>query len=234
MAFATVTSTAVTTAGSTASAAPSLLLPATINADDRLLAYIRVAGAGDIGWPAGWTELFDEATDASDDQYSLAYATAAGTEDGTSISLSSANAKYAAVCYAIGAGDIPEASTRVTGTSTAPDPPSFSPTGGAKDYLWLWFGSWEGEQTSPPTGNPTNYTNPIGSNSGTAGQVTTNVRVASARRELNAATEDPPSWAISVSDDWSACVVAIPPYVPPPPGPVHKRYRRADRFLVSR
>ena len=92
------------------------------------------------------------------------------------------------------------AAVETTGTSTTPDPPNLTPTGGAKDYLWIWAGGWEGEQTSPPAGSPTggNYANNIiGANSDTAGAVTTNCRVALATRNLNAASENPPAWTIS-------------------------------------
>lgn len=235
MAFPTVVGTGLTSAGSTASATPQLLLPGIVSPGSLLVAYIRVATTGDIGWPGGWTEFFDEAVDASDDQYSAAWATAVGDEDGTSIGLTSANAKYAAISYAIDGWDTPQCGTRDIGASTTPDPPSFSPTGGAKDYLWLWFGSWEGEQTSPPAGTPTNYTNALGSSSGIGGAITTNCRVASARRQNNTATEDAPSWTISVSDQWSANVIAIPPQ-PVVPNPIFTppSRRAASRFLTLR
>jgi len=112
-------------------------------------------------------------------------------------------------------GNPPQLSTVATGSSTTPDPTTCTPTGGAKEYLWLWVGGWEGEQTSPPASNPTNYSSPIGANSSTVGVVTTNVRVAAAQRNLIAASEDPGSWTISVTDDWTAYTVAIHPMVVP-------------------
>ena len=206
-----------TTIGSTASATPVINLPTTILSGNTLLAAVRVAGAGAIGWPSGWTELVDVATDASDDQFAMAWRKADGTES-TTISLSSANQKFAGVVWNIHGADDPtvqppELSTIATGTSTTPDPTTVTPTGGAKDYLWMWIGSWEGEQTSPPASNPTNYTGVVGADSGTAGAVTTNVRVAGAHRYNNAASEDPGSWTISVSDDWTAYAVAVHPLV---------------------
>lgn len=233
MAFPTVTATAVTTAGSTAGSTASVLMPATVNAGDILIAWVRASATGGHTWPAGWTEFFDESP-AGTNQTSCAWKVAVGNEDGTTVNVTIANSKYSAIAYAIGGADTPECSTRAGANSNAPNPPSFDPSWGTEDTLWLWCGAWEGEQTSPPAGNPTNYTNPIGSSSGTAGAVTTNTRCASARRNLNAATEDPPSWTISVADDWLAWVIALRTPPPPAPGPGQLRHRPAHRFLVMR
>ena len=216
MAFPSISSTA-TTNGTAESATPVVNLPASIVAGNTLVVVIRVRVDGVIGWPAGWTELLEVFSDASDDRMAWGWRKADGAE-GATITLSSGNGKFAAIAWNIaGAADPtvtpPQLSgTLGTGTSTAPDPPSCTPTGGAKDYLWLWTGGWEGEQTSPPASNPTNYTlNVIGANSGTAGAVTTNCRVAGAGRQLNAASEDPGSWTISASDNWMAIAVVVHP-----------------------
>lgn len=186
----------------------------------------RSAVAGAIGWPDGsWNEMFDASSDAADDQMALAWRKATGTESST-ITLSSGNGKFAALAWRVaGAVDptirAPELSTVATGTSTTPDPSACTPTGGAKNYLWIWLGGWEGEQTSPPASNPTNYSqNRSGANSGTAGVVTTNCRVAIAARQFNAASQDPGSWTISVSDDWTAYTLAVHPADLPPPARV--------------
>lgn len=218
MAVPTVTSTAVTTAGSTASANPSVLMPPTVNVGDLIVALIRKDNEATMTWPADWDKIVGDASDGADDQTSCAVKIADGTEDGTSISISTGvSGKYAALSYAIGGADAYVVSSLATGASTSPNPPSIPAPAGTQDYLYLWMGGWEGEQTSPPAGNPTNYTNPIGSNSGTAGAIATNCRVASARRAIaaNGAAEDPPAWTISVSDDWTAFVVAL--WKTPPP-----------------
>ncbi len=214
MAFPAVQTTA-TTNGTTATASATVNLPAGIVAGDLLLVLHRCAVAGALGFPIGWTELKDASVDAADDQQGLAYRQADGSE-GASITVTQGNGKFASIAYRIsGAEDpatqAPEVSADATGASTIPDPATLTPTGGAKDYLWLLLGGWEGEQTSPPAGNPTNYANPLGADSGIAAAITTNCRVASAGRSLNAASEDPPSWTISVSDDWTAWTLAIHP-----------------------
>ena len=205
-----------TTNGTTATTTPVVNLPTGIVAGNLLLVLIRVAVAGAIGWPGGWTELFDDASDASDDQTAMAWRKADGTE-GATITLSSGNGKFAALSWRItGAEDPtvqpPQFATLAVGTSVNPNPGLLTPTGGAKDYLWLAVGGWEGEQTSPPGTFPANYTlNQIGANSGAAAAITTNCRVAGAGQQLNAASEDPGTYTISVSDDWTATTVAIHP-----------------------
>lgn len=218
MAFPTIRSS-IGTDGTTASAAPVVNLPATIRAGDTLFVVFRAALAGTINsWPTGWNEMFDASPDAADDQMAAAWKKADGTE-GASITLSSTLAKFGAIAYAVqDAADPeitpPQLSTVATGTSTAPNATTCTPTGGAKDYLWLTFTGREGEATVPPT-YPTNYTvSQLTATSGTAGSVGTNVRVSGAvRTNLNAASEDAGAWAFSASDDWTAYTIAFHPAV---------------------
>lgn len=221
MAFPTVRSQ-IATNGTGTSATPVISLPATVAAGDVLFVVFRVAVAGAIGWPGAagvWNELFDASDDASDDQMAAAWKKADGSEGGTTITLSCTNGKFAAVAYAI-AGSInpadraPQLSTVATGTSTAPNATTVTPTGGAKDYLWLTFTGREGEATVPPT-YPTNYTvAQLTADSGTAGVVGTNVRVSGAvRTNNNAASEDAGAWTFSDSEDWAAYTIAFHPGV---------------------
>lgn len=200
------------TNGSTAATNKVCNLPTGIVSGDRLVLILRSAGADTHSLPTGWNWLAqNNVADASDDTTSVLYRVADGTEGGTVTVNGTASLKFAALCWRITGAGTPQISATTTGTSTAPNPASFTPTGGAQDYLWLWVGGWEGEQTSPPAGAPTNYVNAAGANSGTAGVIATNCRVAGASRQLNAASEDPPSWTISASDDWTAWTVAVPP-----------------------
>lgn len=212
MAFPTIVGTAVTN-GSTATTTPTFNLPSGIQADDQLLLVVRVNGSPGLTLTTtGWGQQMNTAADASDDTLFIKRKTAVGDEGTTLNGTFSASVKFAAIAVAVrnaAQGEIN--STPATGTSTTPNPPSITAAGGAADNLWVWIGSWEGEQTSPPAGNPTNYTNPVGADSGTAGVVATNCRVAVAFRELNTATEDPPSWTISASDDWIAVGYVFPP-----------------------
>ena len=218
MAFPTITATN-TTNGTTASANQVVNLPATVNAGETLLVFLRSAGASGNGvhtYPAGWTKLFDI---GSIDQTSMAWKKADGTEGGTTITITvtGGNTKFAALSWSIaGATDPtvtpPEDSAAASGNSTSPDPAIVTPTGGAKDYLWLAVMGIQGEQTSPPT-FPANYTiSQIAADSGVAGLPTTNVRVAGAKRtDLNAASEDPGAFTVSAADEWRAFAVAVHP-----------------------
>ena len=210
-----------TTDGTTATASAAVNLPAGILAGDLIVAIHRSSAAGLHGWPAFWTELADTTVDASANNTSIIWRIADGSE-GATVTVTQGSSKFASLAYLIRwwSGLLGrEISTAVTGTSTTPDPGICTPTGGAKDYLWLWLGGWENEQTSPPASQPTNYTNPLGASSGTAGAVTTNCRVAGAQRTNNATSENPGSWTISVSDDWTAWTMAVHPAIDPPPLP---------------
>ena len=203
------------TSGSAASATPVVGIGSPSNGHLVIVKFRTAIGTAGVGWPGGWTEIIESAADASDDAAAIAYRLCDGTE-GATITLATTNAKFAGRALGItGAQDpaiqAPQVSTVATGTSTTPDPTSLTPAGGAKDYLWIWAGGWEGEQTTPPAGNPTNYDNPGGAGSGTGGAIATNCRVATAERLLNAASEDAGSWTISVSDDWMAWLIAVHP-----------------------
>lgn len=221
MAFPTVRSQIVTD-GTTASATPAINLPATVAGGDVLFVVFRVAVAGAIGWPdATWNELFDTSDDASDDQWAAAWKVATGGESGTTITLSCTSGKFAAVAYAIaGTQDprvrAPELSTVATGAGgTQPNATTVTPTGGAKDYLWLTFAGQDGEATVPPT-YPANYTvAQLSSNSGTGGLPATNVRIGAAvRTNNNAASEDAAAWSYGgTTGSWTAYTIAFHPNV---------------------
>src|SRR5678816_1664485 len=141
MAFPSIRSTAITD-GTTATASPSILLPPTIASNDLLIVAFRNAVAGAITFPAGWVEIVsDDTSDASDDMTVIAWKQATGAEGGTSITLTSTSAKFAACAWAImGAANptlrAPEVSTVATGTVTQSDSSAITPTGGSKDYLF--------------------------------------------------------------------------------------------------
>lgn len=218
MAFPSIRSQA-NTDGTGATATPVVNLPATIRAGDTILVIHRCAVAGAIGWPdASWNELFDGSPDGSDDQFAAAWKKADGTE-GPTITLSQTSGKFCSLSFSIrDAADptlrAPELSTVATGTTpNEPDATTCTPTGGAKDYLWLTFFGMEGEQTGI-TAYPTNYT--LGqsglANSGTGGAVTTNVTAAGAARQANAASENAGVWDVTGTiDDWSAYTIAFHP-----------------------
>lgn len=213
MAFPSVRSSQVTAFGN-GQAQTDVVMPTPIEAGDTLVIWGRVATTGAFGPPGDWTELLDQ-TSAGDAIF-LAYKKADGTEDGTSVTITHGSSKPAFIAFAVqGAADptvtAPQISTLAESNSNAPDPTAVTPTGGAKDYLVAWLGSWEGEQTSPPSGNPTNYSGVVAADTGTGGAVTSNCRATMAVRQVNTDSEDPGSWTISSADDWAAVAMAFHP-----------------------
>jgi len=214
------------TSGSTIATSHSVVMPATVDEGDLLMVFGRCSDGGVAVsvTGGGWTIIQDQ-SDGSDDVAFWMYrdALADGSEAGTSITVEHDNARLSATSYAIsGAEDPavqpPESSTVATGSSTTPDPTTCTPTGGAKDYLWFWFGSWEGEQTLSKTA-ATNYADRADVSTGTAGAITNNNQHKTGDRQLNAASEDPGSVTISATDDWTAWAVVVHPAAPPPPVP---------------
>ncbi len=216
MAFPSIRSSA-TTNGTGASATPVVNLPATVRAGDTLAVYFRSAAGGALGFPAGWSELVDAAPDASGDQIGIAWKKADGSEGGTTITLSSANARFSAISRSVrDAADPlirpPEISAVAIGTTGEPNPNAVTPTGGAKDYLWDTVFLMEGEQTGI-TANPSGYTlDQQFANSGTGGAVTTNCTVGAVARTNNASSENAAAWDVAGTlDDSVAYTLAFHP-----------------------
>lgn len=160
------------------------------------------------GMPAGWTQLIDQGADPKN-KSEVWFKTSDGAEvDFTFTTDVAAIAKTDMLRITDWHGTTsPEAAgaSDSGGTSTAPNPPSLSPSWGAEDTLWIAHCSAEEEPTF--TSYPTNYTdnqfndprsNPVG------------ILVARATRELNTATEDPGAFTIGEAP-WAALTIAIRP-----------------------
>ncbi len=101
----------------------------------------------------------------------------------------------------------PEVGTQSTGTGSAPNPPSITPTGGSKDYLFIAVGG-NNDARRNYTVAPTNYTNlnafnTSGGPNGGAG--------ATAERELTASTENPDTFTMDGSATWFSNIIAVHP-----------------------
>lgn len=217
--------TTATTSVSTATSTPLINLPASIQAGDLLLVFLRHTNAGTVTWPGtpdvDWHELFEDSSDASNDVTAMAWREADGTEGATiTVTLGAAN-RVAALAWRIsGAIDPdtqpPEFATLTTGTSLTPDPGTSTPTGGSQDYLFLAITGMEGENTAAPT-FPASYVGGIDVDTGTGGTVPTNCVAAGASRQLTAASDDPGTFTYAgTSDDWTATTVAVHPAGAPP------------------
>lgn len=217
------------TTGSTAANSHAVVLPATVSVGALLLCTGRVAGAGAVAVTGGGWTITQDSSDGSDDVSFWMYrnALADGSEDGTSITIThGATLRMVAETFSITGAENPatqppQSSTVAIGTGSNPGPTAATPTGGAKDYLWIAWGGGGGEHTSPPGTIPVNYGGSRGDTTGTAGAVGLNCTSFIATRNLNAASEDPGTWTTSVAVDlgWTSWVIAIhpAPFVEPIP-----------------
>ena len=182
-------------------------LPASIQSGDLLIVAIMQSNSTATNtYPAGWVKLSDD--NGSVNTYSTGYRHADGLEGATVTITSTQTGGTSHFSYRISgpdAGTNPEVGVAASGSSINPDPPSLNPTNwGAEDTLWI-IGIGTDNAASSVATDPTNYTNPIEDSTGTS------IYIYSARRELNAASEDPGTATLDASDQWIAQTIAVRP-----------------------
>ena len=197
---------------------PTIKLPDGSNvAGRRILLFFTSDGSGEsFTWPTGFTEILIEGGTGFTN--GAAYHDTDGTEGwpatGATTTLTITSVEQSVhTTYLLSVFDSstpPEAATATTGTSTAPDSGSLNPAGwGTEDTLWFAFASANGLSSTTPrfSAYPTNYTN--GRSDISAGG--NGVVQAVARRELNAASEDPGAFTIDTSAAWRASTIGVRP-----------------------
>ena len=183
-------------------------LPADISSGDLLLVFFACDSFSvpdTITFPEGWTELFQTPyLDEARLTFGAWYRIADG-EEGATISVTTSSVEQSAhTSYRItGYSGTPEVGTHAAGSSTTPDPPSLTPTWGAKDTLW--FACEANDDDDHTTAYPTDYTD----GRYDMGTTSSGVNVGTARRELNAVSEDPGTFTIYLAEQWIANTVAI-------------------------
>ena len=203
----------------TAGTSHVVTLPTGIAAGDLILILLdKGSTAATFNALAGWTEVVDENLANG---ITVWVRKADGTEGATVTFTSSASTRSAHTSYRIsGAADpavrLPELSTVATGSSTTPNATTCTPTGGAKDYLWITFfgrGGEEADDDTWVTGTPTNYGTLLQKACGVAG---TNLggMISSAERTNNAASEDAGAFTCATGA-WRAYTIAVHPFTPP-------------------
>lgn len=201
MAFPQVQSITETTTSS--ATVHNISLPATVNAGDLLVMLVVCSSTTITGTPSGWTAV------RSNNQDPIYAKVAAGTEGGGTVALTTSDSQnIAAQVYRITDwyGEIASgaATAAAQGNSTTPNPPSLNPSAwGTEDTLWIASAIWisgAGFLTYP-----SGYSGGIFTNAGTP------ARLASARRNLNAASTDPGTFSLSLSGSWRAHTIAIRP-----------------------
>lgn len=185
-----------------------LVVPLAIN-------IINVTGAPTT-FPAGWTKLVNDVKQAAADanvQLTVGMKRLSpGDPELTNPTMTVATldpVRVAGVAYkytGVHASSMPEAATAAGNSS--PDPPSLTPSWGARDTAWLAVCSVK--NTTDITGFPTNYTPVDEQVSGTS--VATRATLGTADRNLNATSDDPSAFTIVATPRlWVAGTIAIRP-----------------------
>lgn len=216
MAFPTIVGTPAESSTNTAGTSHIVNLPSGASGNLFLLVMGKGTTSATINALTGWTELVDE------NQASGAFCAwhlCDGTEGTTTTFTSSASTKSATIVYEINGQSAvaPEISAVASASTNAPNPNTCTPTGGAKDYLWItWFvmgqAAEEADDDTWVNNAATNYGSLRQKTSGTVG---TNIgaAVAACHRTNNASSEDA-AWPASSTDQtitWRSFTVAIHP-----------------------
>ena len=195
----------------------TVTLPGSISAGNLLIAVFSYGITGNtVTFPAGWNAIANgaaEQTNGSDEGIATAWRKADGSEGANITVTTGVNARSASVVLRITghidpATQVPEAANTV-GLNGSADPPSLTPTGGAKDYLWIACGA--NSHLDSYTGAPTDYSNLTATeaDTGTAGNSS---QVGTAERQLNAASEDPGAFTgANAAAEWAAVTIAVHP-----------------------
>jgi hypothetical protein len=185
-------------------------LPDNIQNGDLLLVFFADP-TGDnpstVTIPSGWTTLYNNNT--SNIRSIVIYKVADGSEGSTIEFTTNAVTRSAHNSYRIAAGTyqgVPVAGTIATGSNTSPNPPNLISGFGTSKTLWI-AASHSNRSTS--TSGPATYTNLI--SIVTTGSTNTdyNPTMATAVKETETASEDPITFSISTSTNWSANTIAI-------------------------
>lgn len=217
--------TTATSATATEGTNHVVTLPASIAAGDLILVCMVIGStAATLNAHADYTELLDENSAVG---LKILYRWAAGGESNPTF-VSSANTRDATCSFRISGAEnpatrTPEIGTTATGSSVNPNPPSLTPTGGSKDYLFITFCGSAGEQADDGTyctAFPTNYN--LANLEKTCGVAGTNLggMIAAAGRQLTTAgPEDPGTFTVSENNTWRAQTIVIhpPPVAVPTP-----------------
>lgn len=203
MAFPTVAATALSSYATNDAGARSATLPAGISAGHLLVAIFAFSAERTFSDPSGWTRL-SYASSSGTAALAVFYKIAAGSDANPSIT-PSGTTRSAHITFRItdhgAASTAPEVGTSATGSSTTPNPPSLAPSWGSEDTLWLALGAG---MAGAVNSYPTSYSNGLS-------QAASTVVAMSAERQLAASSEDPSTFALNASGNWTAQTLAVRP-----------------------
>jgi hypothetical protein len=189
----------------TAGTSHTVNLPASIAAGDLLIVFFGYY-TGTVSTPGGWETMGTENNGTSVYQ-AIFYKTASGSEGSTLTVTTGSSTKSSHVSYRIsGWTGTPEKGSVATGTDSAPNPPSLTPSWGSAETLWIVN---ETNRNNSFSTYPTNYS----SNQVRGGNTSTTsaTETSAATREVTASSENPGAYGLSTSRYWLAQTVAIQP-----------------------
>ena len=183
-------------------------LPSGIQSGDLLMVFWADANDAStaVNIPAGWTALYNDVWGSSNVRHVAFYRVATGSE-GTTLNVTAGAERSAHTSYRIAAGSyqgIPVATPQVNTSTQFPDPPNLVTGFGNVPTLFIAAAHVTG---APSISAPSGYSNMVSGYSGAAGVA--HARVATAVRELTAASDDPASFTLDASRSWSAYTVAV-------------------------
>ncbi len=184
-------------------------LPSGIQAGDLLLVFWADGDtASTVNVPGGWTQLYNQQTGGY--RQLVIYKIASGSEGAVIVLSTSIAERSAHNSYRIATGTysgIPVAASVQIGFTDQPDPPLLTSGFGAISTLWIAVSHSGGDDNTPAPAPPSSYTNLITGYTGSAG--TKHARMATARRNLAAASENPAVFTLGSQIFWGANTVAI-------------------------
>lgn len=192
----------------------TVTMPTTCASGKLLLVLFSTDGTESVTWPGSWAEASQSS--GLNPTLAVGYLQSTGAEAGGNITVTTGTVEQmraVALCIdnAIAvATQPPETSTYANdATNNQPDPPSLTPTGGAKDYLWIVFSNHKDGAKTVNTW-PTNFSsNQITTQSGDS----TTSRSAMATYSFNASSMDPSAftWSGATGLNSNAVTIAIHP-----------------------
>jgi N-acetylneuraminic acid mutarotase len=193
----------------------AVTMPAVVDPGDLLLTLFTNNGNATVTTPAGWTAVTNGTqVETTVVRGSVFAKNAVGTEDGLNVDfVTSATEQAASQVYRIPAGKWSgnlagvEATNAAGSVTNVPNPPLLDPTTWAAENT-LWISYVAGASYATTTTYPTNYLNGTQT---VAGVTTTGATVSSARRELNATSDDPAAFAMPSTSSGVPFTIAIRP-----------------------
>jgi hypothetical protein len=180
----------------------------TANAGDLIVVIAEQdggTGAQTHTYSGSWVKLSD--LDASSIILSAAYLVAAGGETAVATITSSLSDHWSALIFRFTGAGIPEW-TRASGSSTTPDPPLHTPSGGSSDYFWIaGYGVDTGPTQRANTVDAAGYTNVVESREVS----TTGSQLRAGSRTNTAASENPGTFTLDGTETWIGFTISVPP-----------------------